>query len=106
MTKRKAAFVTGAGIVTLGLGSLYSPKFFEFIDTGLAGPILAPLSALMISLFVGWRPDRVILAEEIGGEGEKIGRFLVILTKYVAPIFMGIVLIIGTWDRWIAPLLS
>jgi len=56
MTKRKAAFVTGAGIVTLGLGSLYS----------------------------------------------QIGRFLVILTKYVAPIFMGIVLIIGTWDRWIA----
>jgi len=106
MTKRKAAFVTGAGIVTLGLGSLYSPKFFEFIDTGLAGPILAPLSALMISLFVGWRLDRVILAQEIGGEGEKIGRFLVILTKYVAPIFMGIVLIIGTWDRWIAPLIS
>jgi len=52
MTKRKAAFVTGAGIVTLGLGSLYSPKFFEFIDTGLAGPILAPLSALKLG--VSW----------------------------------------------------
>jgi len=106
MTKRKAAYVTGAAIITVGLGSLYSPAFFEFIDTGLAGPILAPLSALMISIFVGWRLDRAILAEEISGEGEKIGRFLVILTKYVAPIFMGLVLIIGTLNRWIFPLFA
>jgi len=106
MTKRKAAYVTGAAIIIVGLGSLYSPAFFEFIDTGLAGPILAPLSALMISIFVGWRLDRAILAEEISGEGEKIGRFLVILTKYVAPIFMGLVLIIGTLNRWIFPLFA
>ncbi len=105
MTKRKAAFVTGGAIIALGLGSLYSPEFFAFIDTGLAGPILAPLSALLISVFVGWRLDKVILAEEISGEGEKIGRYLVVLTKYVAPVFMAFVLVIGTYDKWIAPLL-
>jgi NSS family neurotransmitter:Na+ symporter len=106
MTKRKAAWITGAAITALGLGSLFSPAFFEFIDTGLAGPILAPTSALLISLFVGWRLDRKILAGEIAGDGQKIGEFIVVLTKYVAPIFMGIVLVLGTFDRWIAPLLS
>jgi NSS family neurotransmitter:Na+ symporter len=103
MTKRKAAWLTGAAIITLGFGSLYSPRFFDFIDTGLAGPILAPLSALLISLFVGWRLDRAILAGEIEGEGQKIGEFIVLLTKYVAPIFMGFVLVMGTWAKWIAP---
>jgi hypothetical protein len=55
---------------------------------------------------VGWRLDRKILAGEIAGDGQKIGEFIVVLTKYVAPIFMGIVLVLGTFDRWIAPLLS
>lgn len=100
MTKRKAAWITGGAIMALGLGSLKSQAFFDFIDTGLAGPILAPLSALLISLFVGWRLDRAILADEISGEGEKIGRFIVLLTKYVAPIFMGIILVLGTWAKY------
>ncbi len=106
ITKRKAAWFTGAAIMTLGLGSLNSQVFFDFIDTGLAGPILAPMSALLISLFVGWRLDRAILAGEIEGDGQKTGEFIVILTKYIAPVFMGLVLIIGTFDRWIKPLLS
>jgi NSS family neurotransmitter:Na+ symporter len=100
MTKRRAAWLTGGAIVTVGFGSLFSPAFFDFIDTGLAGPILAPLSALLISLFVGWRLDRAILADEIKGDGEKIGRFIVVLTKYIAPIFMGIVLVLGTWNKY------
>ncbi|RKQ71110.1 NSS family neurotransmitter:Na+ symporter [Litorimonas taeanensis] len=106
IAKSRAAWLTGGAIMLLGLGSLYSPKFFDFIDTGLAGPILAPLSALLISLFVGWRLDRAILANEIAGDGQKIGEFIVVLTKYVAPIFMGIVLVWGTYSKWVAPLLS
>lgn len=101
-SKRKAAWITGAAIMTLGLGSLYNGKFFEFIDTGLAGPILAPLSALLIVLFTGWRLNKAILSEELDGPGEALGRFIMIFVRYVAPIFMGFVLIAGTWSRWIA----
>ena len=42
-TKKKAAWVTGGAIMTVGLVSLYSTAFFDFIDTGLAGPILCLL---------------------------------------------------------------
>ncbi len=106
MSKAKAAWLTGGAITLVGFGSLFSPAFFDFIDTGLAGPILAPLSALLIVLFTGWRLKKVIISEEIGGEGEKLGRFIMIFVRWVAPLFMGFVLVIGTWTKWIAPLLA
>jgi len=102
-TKKKAAWITGLAIMTLGLASLYSGDFFAFIDEGLAGPILAPLSALLIVLFTGWRLNKAILAEELAGPGEALGRFIMIFVRYVAPFFMGFVLIAGTWAKWVAP---
>jgi len=105
-TKKKAAWITGLAIMTLGLASLYSGDFFAFIDEGLAGPILAPLSALLIVLFTGWRLNKSILAEELSGSGEALGRFIMVFVRYVAPIFMGFVLVAGTWQKWIAPLFA
>ncbi len=102
ISKAKAAWLSGAAIATLGLGSLYSPAFFDFIDTGLAGPILAPMSALLIVLFTGWRLSKVILSEEISGDGEAIGRFVMFFVRWVAPVFMTVVLILGVWDKYIA----
>ena len=106
LTKKKAAWLTGGAITALGLVSLMSPKFFDFIDTGLAGPILAPLSALLLVLFTGWRLNKSIIDEQISGEGEALGRFILIFVKWIAPVFMGLVLIIGTYDKWIKPLIG
>lgn len=106
ITKAKAAWITGAAIMTLGLASLYSLDFMDFIDGGLAGPILAPLSALLVVLFTGWRLNKAILSEELSGPGESLGKFILFFVRFVAPIFMGLVLILGTWSRWIAPLFA
>lgn len=104
LTKAKAAWVTGGAIIVLGLGSLFSPAFFAFIDQGLAGPILAPLSALLIVLFTGGRLKKAIVNEEISGVGEGLGRFIMIFVKWIAPIFMGLVLIVGTLQRFVPSL--
>ncbi len=106
IAKAKAAWITGAAIMSLGLLSLYSLDFMDFIDGGLAGPILAPLSALLVVLFTGWRLNKAILAQELSGPGEKLGKFILFFVRFIAPIFMGLVLVIGTWSRWIAPLFS
>jgi len=100
LTKKKAAWLTGAAITALGLGSLYYERFFEFIDQDLAGPILAPLSALLIVLFTGGRLKKLIIDEEINGDGEALGRFIMNFTRWVAPVFMGIVLVLGTSSRF------
>jgi len=104
--KAKAAWITGGAITLLGLGSLFSGPFFDFIDTGLTGPILAPLSALLIVLFTGWRLNKAIIAEELNGPGEALGRFIMIFVRWVAPVFMGIVLVAGIWSKWFAPLFA
>lgn len=100
LTKAKAAWVTGAAITMLGLGSLLSPAFFDFIDTGLAGPILAPLSALLIVLFTGWRLKKAVVMEEIKGS-EALGNFIMFFVRFVAPIFMGLVLVFGIYGKYI-----
>ena len=102
VTKKVAAWTTGAAILTLGLGSVYIAGFMDFIDTGLVGPIIAPLSALMVILFTGWRLNKKILDEELAGDGEALGRFLMILVKYVAPVFVTIVLIAGIYSKYLA----
>jgi len=102
LTKAKAAWLTGAAITALGLGSLFSPKFFDFIDTGLAGPILAPMSALLIVLFTGWRLNKSIIDQEIGGDGEAIGRFVMIFVKWIAPLFIFLVLVFGIYGKYMA----
>jgi len=103
-TKKKATWITTAAVLSVGLISVYSTSFMDFLDGGLAGPILAPLSALLVVLFTGWRLNKAILAGELSGPGEALGNFLMIFVRFVAPIFMGLILVLGIWGRWIGPL--
>lgn len=100
ISKSKAAWLTGGMITLVGLGSLMSLEFMDLIDTGIAGPILAPLSALLIVVFTGWRLNKKILDQEMAGEGEALGRFIMIFVRYIAPIFIGIVLVFGIWQKY------
>lgn len=105
ITKAKAAWLSGGAITVLGLGSLISQDFFDFIDQGLAGPILAPLSALLIVLFTGWRLSKSIVEEEIGTQNRALGNFIMFFVKWVAPLFMGVVLVWSIFEKYIAPLI-
>lgn len=89
MAKAKAAVITGLFMVALGCVSVMSGEVMDFIDEVLTGSIIAPLSALLVVLFTGWRLNKKILNEEIG-EGS-LGQFLMIFVKYLAPIFIGLV---------------
>jgi len=89
MAKAKAAMLTGIVMVGLGCFSVRSGDFMDFVDEKLTGSIIAPLSALVVVLFTGWRLNKKILHEEIGNTG--LANFLMILVKYFAPIFIGLV---------------
>lgn len=104
LTKAKAAWITGAAIIALGFGSVYSMEFFDFIDTGLVGPIIAPLSALLVVLYTGHRLNKEILDQELGGEGEALGRFLMFFVKYIAPFFIAVVLIWSIGQKYLPAL--
>jgi len=100
MSKTKAAWLMGGVMVALGLCSVYSSEFFSFIDTGLTGPIMLPLSALLVVIFTGWRMDKAIISGQIEGDGEALGRFLLFLTKWIAVPFVAFVLFYGIYSNY------
>lgn len=106
LTKAKAAWVMGAIMIAIGLISVFgqtadSPTFaLDAIDT-FTGQVMLPLGGLLIVLFVGWRLDRAIISEEFAGS-ESLGKILLLLTRFVAPIFVTIVLITSTYGAYFA----
>jgi len=95
MTKSSAAWLMGAVMTSLGLVSVFNQPFFDFIDTGLTGPIMLPLSALLVVLFTGWRLNKAIIAGELSDQNPMLGQVLLFLTRYIAPVFVTIVLVGG-----------
>ena len=100
LNKPKAALVCGAGMIALGLGCLLSSEFLDFLDTGLTAPIMLPLSALGIVLLVGWRLDHAITAKELGEQDLQLGRILLLLVRYVAPVMISVILVSGIVSKY------
>lgn len=98
MSKSKAAWIVGALMILIGLISVFGVSdgggtpALDAID-GFTGKIMLPLAGFLIVLFVGWRMDSRIVHEQIKGEGEKLGKIIFFLCRWVAPIFVGAVMI-------------
>ena len=97
MTKAKAAIVVGVLMVLIGLFSVFGvapggkTPVLDALD-GFTGKVMLPLGGFITVLFVGWRMQARIVNEELKGEGESLGRLIMFFTRWVAPIFVGIVM--------------
>ncbi|WP_371398500.1 sodium-dependent transporter [Algimonas porphyrae] len=106
LTKAKAAWIMGAIMILIGLISVYGVRpggdtfALDAID-GFTGQVMLPLAGLLIVLFVGWRLDKAIIAEEFQGS-ELLGKLLLLLTRFVAPIFVFIVLLSSIYTGYFA----
>ncbi len=99
-SKAKAAISVGIVMIVVGFGSLYSMEFLDFLDGGLTAPILLPLSALFVVLFVGWRLDKAIISAELSDSDRGLGNFLLIMIRYFAPLMIAIILIAGIQEKY------
>lgn len=100
MSKAKAAILVGVFAIVFGLGSLYSIAFMDFLDGGLTAPLLLPLSALIVVIFVGWRLDRKMVADELGEESAGLAKILLFMIRYIAPIMITVILINGISGKY------
>lgn len=106
VSKAKAAWIMGALMIAIGLISVFgqtseNPTFALDLIDGFTGQVMLPLAGLLIVIFVGWRLDKAILADEFAGS-EKLGKALLFLTRFVAPIFVGIVLLTSIYYGYFA----
>jgi len=98
MSKAKAAWSVGVLMVLVGLISVFGVQAggktpaLDAIDA-FTGKVLLPLAGFIIVLFVGWRASKQVVNEELLGDGETLGRLIFFLVRWVAPIFVGAVLV-------------
>ncbi|PHR60463.1 MAG: sodium-dependent transporter [Robiginitomaculum sp.] len=95
VSRRKAALIMGVLMWVVGLGSVFIVGFMDILDGRITGSILLPLTGLLTVLFVGWRMKRAMVTEEMHGISPVLANFLFFLVRYVAPIFVFIVLVLG-----------
>ncbi len=99
-SKPRAAIIGGTGVIAVGLICLYSMTFLDFLDTGLTAPIMLPLAALIGVLFVGWRMDKKLVADEIDQEDRALAGFLMTMVRYFAPIMITVILVYSVVERY------
>jgi NSS family neurotransmitter:Na+ symporter len=64
----------------------------------IAANVLMPLSALLVSVFVGWRVAGRIPEAELSGLSIPARRILMFTLRYLCPIGICVVLILGLWQ--------
>ncbi|HEY3784085.1 MAG TPA: sodium-dependent transporter [Steroidobacteraceae bacterium] len=78
------------------LAHLSGLNFFGLVDL-LTANVLMPVSALLVSVFVGWRMGRKVPGEELSGLSAGSRRVLLFALRYVCPVGITVVLIVGFW---------
>ncbi len=101
IAKAKAAWIMGFLMWALGFASVYSVDFMDFIDVKLTSAILLPLTGLLTVLFVGWKMKKSIVDEQMAGASPALKGLLFFLVKFVAPLFVFLVLIFGFDHNWL-----
>jgi NSS family neurotransmitter:Na+ symporter len=61
----------------------------------LAANLLMPMSALLVSVFVGWRLNHLIPADELSGLSAKSRKLLLFALRYLCPVGIVLVVIVG-----------
>ena len=103
ISRTYAVTILGSIAWLLGLGSLFSfnliadfqifsMSFLDFMDF-LTNSIMLPLGGLFIALLVGWILSENFVKEEMKIKNELYWKIWINLTRYVAPILIGLVFI-------------
>jgi len=79
----------------IGASCVLSIKMLTFLDEGLTGPIMLPLSGLLLVLFVGWRLKKAIYTHETLGVPQWLVNLLYFLIRFVAPISVAVILVMS-----------
>ncbi len=94
-SRRRAALVMGCLLWVLGTGSIFIEGFMDVIDGKITGAVMLPLAGFLTVLFVGWKMKKPLVDEQMAGSGIVLRSVLFGLVKYVAPIFVFVVLVLG-----------
>ena len=98
--KRKTAVLSlGAIAWIIGAVSVFFPHINEEIDF-FSGQVMMPIGGILIAVFAGWVAPREIMRNELTGLSEPLFIAWRIIVRYVAPLLVGGVLLLGVSARF------
>lgn len=87
----------------IGAGAAHSDDFGGFVDF-IAGNVALPLGGLLIALVAGWVASKTLMREELPNASERLFNFWRFTIRFVAPVAVGIILVMGLADRFGLPI--
>jgi NSS family neurotransmitter:Na+ symporter len=94
MGKARSAIVMGLAAWAVGAVSIFAPSTGPWIDFT-SSSVLLPLGGLLIAVFGGWIVPRTIMRNELHNTGDRLFRFWRLMIRYVAPIAVFLILLLG-----------
>ncbi|MBI1359948.1 MAG: sodium-dependent transporter [Alphaproteobacteria bacterium] len=95
VTRWGAALGVGFTVFVTGAGYIFSRQYITFVDF-VASSLMMPLGGFLVALFCGWVIERKMMQAELG---PRFFRVWGVLVRWVIPIFVGLVLVLGALDR-------
>ncbi len=95
VTRWGAALGVGFAVFVVGAGYIYSREYIGFVDF-VTSSLLMPLGGFLIAVFAGWVIDKKMMQAELGMPFFRIWRPLV---RWVVPIAVGVILVLGVWEK-------
>lgn len=93
--RMQAALLFGGFAFLIGAGAVYSQEFAaNFIDL-ISNSILLPLGGFLVAVFAGWVVPKSLMREELSHASGAMFGFFHIMIRYIVPIAVGLILILG-----------
>jgi len=95
----QTVLILGALAWVAGAASVSIPNMGAMLDF-LAGSVFLPASGFLGAIFVGWVVPRQVMREQLHNSSEGMFRFWRFMIRYVAPIAVGTVMVLGLAEKF------
>ena len=99
ISRRRSVLTMGAIAWIVGALCVFYPRLSEEIDF-FSGQIMMPIGGILIAVFAGWIAPEAKMRDELSGLNDWLFSCWRVIVRYVAPLSVGIVLIIGVSARF------
>jgi len=95
VTRWGAALGVGFAVFVIGAGYVYSREYIVFVDF-VASSLLMPVGGFLMALFSGWVIEKKMMQAEFG---MPFFRVWSVLVRWVIPIAIGLILLLGVREK-------
>ncbi len=95
VTRWGAALGVGFTVFVIGAGYVYSREYVGFVDF-VASSLLMPIGGFLMAIFSGWVIEKKMMQAEFG---MPFFRVWSVLVRWVIPIAVGVILVLGVWEK-------